>query len=179
MARTIQNQVLYIGLATAAIASVLFYIYVSQIDPKKELKEDRTKKGKKESDDTASPTSTPSKEQSTTTQAFDELKTPIVRNSASTKKVIEAPEQTDSLPSPPKASPQTVTDENKAIHGRIEELDKKGKSFFKNKRVRMRDFAMKVKRRIASVWRKVLIYCALFVYCMLLERSVSLLLLIS
>ena len=176
MARTIQNQVLYIGLATAAIASVLFYIYVSQIDPKKELKEDRTKKGKKESDDAASPTSTPSKEQST---SFDELKTPIVRNSASTKKVIEAPEQTDSLPSPPKASPQTVTDENKAIHGRIEELDKKGKSLFKNKRVRTRDFGMKVKRRIAGVWRKVLIYCALFVYCTLLVRSVSLLLLIS
>jgi hypothetical protein len=108
------NQMAAVGLAMAAAASLAFYLYLKQED---EEKVKVSSKPKKLSDEAPSSTA------ADRSLDVDSNLTPKTSNA-----------------SPAKNSPKKLDDdsrlEEKKLHLQIEDLDKKGKAFFRNKQVR-------------------------------------------
>jgi len=109
--RPTQNQLIVIGLAAAASMSLLLW-YLTKGSPEKSVDSKQSKKApaSESSNSRSIPETPPKKDRSVKTAA--EEKTPLVKNTNLAEK-----------------------EDDKDLHARIEELDKKGKVLFKNKQV--------------------------------------------
>ena len=121
MSKARDNQVIMIGLAAAAAASLLYYFAFAQTSAKEEVQ----KKTKRLDDDDDRDMIQPSSSKDRSISSVNSLGTEKASNisAATAARAEEKNRELEKL-------------DDKTLHAKIEEMDKKGKALFKNKQVR-------------------------------------------
>jgi SLT domain-containing protein len=118
MSRKDHTPVIMMGLAAAAAASILLYMAYQQPNAKD------SSSSHKSLDRGGAPSTTGTSTTATSSSSSESVNTDKASNTAAAKRVAQKNAQVDGKM------------DDKTLHAKIEEMDKKGKALFKNKQVR-------------------------------------------